>query len=943
MSSDRARISDDPGRTWRAVVQQQGRVTIEADGNEASRLAETALREDVLDIVGAMGTPDDGFAVEQSGVGFVVTAGTYYLGGWRVVRTTPLTVPGGDEALDLPAGPLADGRHAVALLLTEQEVGAVEDRALREVALGGPDTAQRTRLMQRAVAVSVQGDDCAGAAGAIAAALTAEGGGWDAATGAIVSTARLRVSMVAAPAPADPCDPPASGGYLGADNQLIRVSVTAYDAATGRGSLVWGYNNAATMYRAATSDGIALTLEAPPIDSDHTPRLGQAVEVLQTRTRFDHGDVVAADAGIVTSIAQPYDPDLQRVRIAATLPAGSRGSAAQPLFLRLWEAEIAFQRGVAIELGDTGLAVTLTLDAFGSTVVARPFWTFAARPSTPVIVYPRRYLDGLQPPEGPRQWLAPLAVVEVARQTLTVLDDCRDEFLPLTKLRPGCCGITLDPDTRHRDAIQRALDRLRGTRGTVTLRPGRYRLRVPIRLDASHKGLTLEGCGEGVFLEAANEDDEAFATGLIVLDDVNEVALRWLQFQMPSVPLDRARLRAFELMGAEAERGDGAVAITATGCAQLTIADCQFRYRFRPRSATFAIGVLGRGECWGLRLHRNRFLHDIDYPQRDENIRLLFGYVLVPGIALDRERMSARQLSDARLDALLEDAEIVDNRFVGLTVATLVYARLGYVRIERNRVDGCVGGMMLVEASAGGMFKIADTYDMGYRTAIPTEALAGTMTFAAALPGGGSDSGEAIVNADLQRVNRASDARVRDYAEGDESVDAVGGGAQGDEVDVMRGLQRVSTAIEARHTRLVAKLHVHANDLDVMGELLHPRAVPDESRDGSPRKRPGIPGLGVFLERLARGGGDMVATGNRIASRMNPAAVVVFPQRLVFASNLVSGSGGDDFGGAAIINLDGREGKLEVMGNVFDLSPDIRPNTRPQTPSAQWAFVNRIE
>ena len=52
----------------------------------------------------------------------------------------------------------ADGRSSrrhktamssVYLLLREQEVGAVEDPALRDVALGGPDTAERRRILQR--------------------------------------------------------------------------------------------------------------------------------------------------------------------------------------------------------------------------------------------------------------------------------------------------------------------------------------------------------------------------------------------------------------------------------------------------------------------------------------------------------------------------------------------------------------------------------------------------------------------------------------------------------------------------------------------------------------------------------------------------------------------------------------------------------------------------
>ena len=36
MGSDRARVSYDPSRHWRGVVYQEGRVTLEADWNEAA-------------------------------------------------------------------------------------------------------------------------------------------------------------------------------------------------------------------------------------------------------------------------------------------------------------------------------------------------------------------------------------------------------------------------------------------------------------------------------------------------------------------------------------------------------------------------------------------------------------------------------------------------------------------------------------------------------------------------------------------------------------------------------------------------------------------------------------------------------------------------------------------------------------------------------------------
>ena len=63
MGSDRARVSYDPSRHWRGVVYQEGRVTLEADWNEAETIADEGNREQLLDIVGPSGTPDNGYQV----------------------------------------------------------------------------------------------------------------------------------------------------------------------------------------------------------------------------------------------------------------------------------------------------------------------------------------------------------------------------------------------------------------------------------------------------------------------------------------------------------------------------------------------------------------------------------------------------------------------------------------------------------------------------------------------------------------------------------------------------------------------------------------------------------------------------------------------------------------------------------------------------------------
>ncbi|HWD09488.1 MAG TPA: DUF6519 domain-containing protein, partial [Actinomycetota bacterium] len=98
MGSDRARVSYDPTRKWRGLVAQQGRVSLEADWNEAAAIEAAGDRAVTLDVVGPVGTPDNGYAVSArptgsppgSTVDLTVGAGTLYLGGERLDLDGPV-------------------------------------------------------------------------------------------------------------------------------------------------------------------------------------------------------------------------------------------------------------------------------------------------------------------------------------------------------------------------------------------------------------------------------------------------------------------------------------------------------------------------------------------------------------------------------------------------------------------------------------------------------------------------------------------------------------------------------------------------------------------------------------------------------------------------------------------------------------------------------------
>lgn len=718
MSSDRARVSYDPKRQYRSVVAQQGRVTLEADVNEAQEIAGEILRVETIDVVGPNGTPDDGYKIAavagDTTRDFSVGAGTMYVGGERVTLSPAVKYSTQPEWLDRAGDPLwADPPQAtsasefVYLFLREQEVGAVEDTALREVALGGPDTAQRKRPIQRIVRLPVDADTCVTALQAAQAAWAAAGANFDPATMMLTSPATLKVALLNQPTPGNVCEPQAQGGYIGADNQLIRVQISFCDNSKTSGRLLWSRDNASFLHRLKPVDpnnANLLELMTAPVDAYHAPRANHPVEVLRAAVPLSEDpaidplnrDYVAAHSGVVATPTQEYQTDFKRLILPADLPAEYQGGTA-PLFLRLWEEELPFMSGQPVTLTGTGLQVTVDLHNSAGFFTVGQFWMFAARPNTPAEVYPHRYLFAPQPPEGPRLWACALATIGWQAQVFTLLDDCRNPFdnlVELTKRHDGCCGVVVTPgEVAGGAGLQALLDQLAGQKATVSLMPGLYELPQPLMLSTKHSELTLEGCHDGAVLSARAGAEDGFVPGLVELVGVNNFTLRRLRFQMPlakaPVPKDFPPMTA-------------SIGVLAVHCADLRIEECLFRFRLTTDSDLYAAGLFATSECWNLTVERNRFLHDDTYDRAASPKRFVVGVLATTGFPPTDVARTKRALARATVNktdgvaVLLDNARILRNEFAGLTIAVYARAQLGRVFCDDNIVHGCDGGFYFV-------------------------------------------------------------------------------------------------------------------------------------------------------------------------------------------------------------------------------------------------------
>ena len=216
-----------------------------------------------------------------------VGPGTLYLGGERLDLDAAVDLADQPDWLDQadrhplggpgapPARRCRSPDELVYLLAIEQEVSAVEDPALSDVALGGPDTMQRLRILQHFVRWPTQAADCAAAWAEVEAA-------W--ATIGLTSTPRAcgwtpprRCRSASSPIPRPPARanrwrPAATSGPRTSSSGCRSRSVNP----AGVPTIVWGYDDATFLYQVvrAAPDGsgnLVLTLAEPPVDSYPLP------------------------------------------------------------------------------------------------------------------------------------------------------------------------------------------------------------------------------------------------------------------------------------------------------------------------------------------------------------------------------------------------------------------------------------------------------------------------------------------------------------------------------------------------------------------------------------------------------------------------------------------------------------------------------------------------
>ncbi|MDE2159834.1 MAG: hypothetical protein KGJ30_13035, partial [Burkholderiales bacterium] len=274
MKGDFTRNTYDPGRHYNRVLQQQGRVALDADFNEQAAIVLHHLRVLTRDLFGAYGGPADGngflIAIDLSGATpkLTISAGHYYVDGLLVENDAPCDYAGQPDWT--PAPPDANGQGGDALLawlasnprnvdqrywlyldVWERHITWIEDDAIREPALGGPDTGTRAKTLWQVKALpwdpawNQSPSPCTAPLGSLTT----------------LSTALLGARIDPGPGSTDPCIIAPGAAYRGAENQLYRVEIQRGGDAS-QATFKWSRDNGSTATRWLGSEGAVLLAQS---------------------------------------------------------------------------------------------------------------------------------------------------------------------------------------------------------------------------------------------------------------------------------------------------------------------------------------------------------------------------------------------------------------------------------------------------------------------------------------------------------------------------------------------------------------------------------------------------------------------------------------------------------------------------------------------------------
>ena len=480
MASDISRKLFDKTKHYSGVLNQQGRVTLDADVNEQLDINQYRTHTETKDVIGYAGVPkkNNGFLIGlKDDVGLIIAAGRMYVGGLLcelekgTVPTTyqtqpyypnpdmsyffgsPLESPPGSPVLSPPSSPpdgshlnIQDGVYIVYIDAWQREINFLDDPLIQEVALGEADTTARLQTVWQVKLWRIQVDNPAHAT------CKSLAGPWQELT--MLSTGTLNARTKKGSTATDPCAVKPGAGFRGLENQLYRVEIQRIDS-SGNASFKWSRDNASYETIIELVDGSIITVATTAKDDIFSFAPGQWAEIV------DEGSALNSKPNPLVSITA-VDHSTREITLSTSViqHAGKSG-----LKLRRWDqrSNAGNENGIVagtswIELED-GIEVKFS----SGTYRAGDYWLIPARAATAEIEWPP-FNGGVtsdeQPPAGVKHFYSQLALLK-AQDGLVTLEDCRKLFPSLTDIcAEDICFSNDTCDLSEAQNVQEALDLL---------------------------------------------------------------------------------------------------------------------------------------------------------------------------------------------------------------------------------------------------------------------------------------------------------------------------------------------------------------------------------------------------------------------------------------------------------------------------------------------------
>lgn len=510
---DVSRDTFDPTKHFSRVFMQQGRVQLDADWNEQSDILLHYFRSLAVGLIGPHGgnatqpgfalitteadvenlkdingddlSPERISALKESlrASGFLVGIGDYFVGGLLCVNDNYLGFTeqeGYPFSTSLPLDRVRNtaGPYMVFLDVWERHVSCQEDAEICEVALGGPDTASRgkivctaavlppaltdqTRLYDqvklgdqvKALKDAANPDDTAKAKKALneSAEETRK-------KLAALSRATLRARARISGMPEGDCNIPPEAQYRGPENQLYRVEIqrggSGWDGITEKerpagnaetaATFKWSRDNASVVFPILSLQGDSARLAHFGRDVTSGLKMGDWVEIV------DDSMTLQGEAGPLRQI-KALNPDELTVTLSAPVDQDYDETSTVHPMLRRWDQRRAdgtpAENALLVKEGtgeedinwislEDGVQIQFPRDP-NNRYRAGDYWLIPARVATGDVLWPkvpdgnRQPVAKALPPHGVEHHHAPLAIISVDGQKITVEHDCRRVFLPL--------------------------------------------------------------------------------------------------------------------------------------------------------------------------------------------------------------------------------------------------------------------------------------------------------------------------------------------------------------------------------------------------------------------------------------------------------------------------------------------------------------------------------